>query len=223
MIIPTKDEPGVGELVNGIHEALGGMKHEVIIVDKSALPPIVEGALVIRQMSRGLGRAILEGSKHASGSIIATMNGDFSHDPRNLSAILNMIPGYDLVIGSRFVPGGWSNDTIFRKCVSHAFRLLVKSFLRLNVADPLSGFWALRRETLTALDLEPKGFKIVMEILYKGKGLGLRTVEVPIIFERRQLGKSKAGVGEALRTLLFMVQLRLGTRKHASRRKCLTK
>ncbi len=58
VIVPTKDEPGIGELVSQIHEALGGLKHEIIIVDKSVMPVIVEGAMVVRQISKGPGMAV---------------------------------------------------------------------------------------------------------------------------------------------------------------------
>ncbi len=210
IIVPTKDEPNAGKLVEMIHEVLTGMDHEVIIVDKSAAQQKIEGALIIRQKSSGLGRAILEGLGYASGDIIVTMDGDLSHDPKYLPQMLSMIPEYDIVIGSRFVAGGRSHDTAFRKLISQAFRILAKLILGLGVADPLSGFSAVKREVLQALRLNPVGYKIVTEILYKAKRGGFRAAEVPIEFRKREAGKSKAGVGEAARTLALMLKLRLG-------------
>jgi dolichol-phosphate mannosyltransferase len=212
VIVPTKDEPRAGELVDRIHEALKGIDHEVVIVDKSSTPPRIENAIVIRQRSSGLGRAILEGLECASGDIIVTMDGDLSHDPRHLPQMLDMIPEYDIVIGSRFAAGGKSLDTPFRRLVSQAFRILAKLILGLGVADPLSGFSAMKREVLQALDLNPMGYKIVTEILYKAKGKGFKAVEVPIEFRRREAGRSKAGAREAARTLALMLRLRLGAR-----------
>ena len=209
VIVPTKDEPRVGELIKAIHKALDKWKHEVIIVDKSASPPSVGDALIIRQKSNGVGKAILEGFENSSGDVIVMMNGDFSHDPRDLCCLLRMITECDIVIGSRYVPGGRSSDTLYRKFVSQAFRFLAKSILGLSVADPLSGFSALRPEVLSSLSLNPIGFKIMMETLYKVKGKHLRTVEVPIVFNKRRFGRSKAGVAEGLRTLLFIIKLRL--------------
>lgn len=210
VIVPTKDEPAIGELVNGIHEALMEVEHEVIIVDKSDLPPSIDSAVVVRQESSGLGKAILEGFKHATGNVITTMNGDFSHDPRDLPRMLAMIAKYDIVVGSRFAPGARFAGTVFRRLVSRTYRLLAKCVLGLTAADPLSGFWAARREVLSTINLNPMGFKMIMEILYKAKNSSFTIVEVPITFGKRQAGKSKAGVGEAIRTLLFMVKLRMG-------------
>ncbi|MEM2082306.1 MAG: glycosyltransferase [Candidatus Bathyarchaeia archaeon] len=210
IIVPTKDEPNAGRLVQRIHEILSGMDHEVIIVDKSAAPQKIEGALMIRQRSKGLGRAILEGLEHASGEVIVTMDGDLSHDPRHLPQMLGKIPDYDIVVGSRFIAGGRSHDTAFRKLVSQAFRILAKLILDIGVEDPLSGFSAMRREVLQALTLNPMGYKIVTEILYKAKRKGFRATEVPIEFRKREVGKSKAGVGEGARTLALMLKLRLG-------------
>lgn len=210
VIVPTKDEPNVGKLVERIHETLGGIDHEIIIVDKSASPQSVEGALVLRQRSDGLGRAVLEGLERASGELIVTMDGDLSHDPKYLRPMLMMASEYDIVIGSRFVAGGRSQDTAFRKLVSQAFRFLAKWILGLGVEDPLSGFSVMRREVLRALSLDPMGYKIVTEILYKAKRKGFRAAEVPIDFKRREAGRSKAGVGEAARTLALMLKLRLG-------------
>ena len=210
VIVPTKDEPNVGRLVERIHETLGGIDHEIIIVDKSASPQSVEGALVLRQRSDGLGRAVLEGLERASGELIVTMDGDLSHDPKYLRPMLMMASEYDIVIGSRFVAGGRSQDTAFRKLVSQAFRFLAKWILGLGVEDPLSGFSVMRREVLRALSLDPMGYKIVTEILYKAKRKGFRAAEVPIDFKRREAGRSKAGVGEAARTLALMLKLRLG-------------
>jgi dolichol-phosphate mannosyltransferase len=210
VIVPTKDEPNVGKLVERIHETLGGIDHEIIIVDKSASSQSVEGALVLRQRSDGLGRAVLEGLERASGELIVTMDGDLSHDPKYLRPMLMMASEYDIVIGSRFVAGGRSQDTAFRKLVSQAFRFLAKWILGLGVEDPLSGFSVMRREVLRALSLDPMGYKIVTEILYKAKRKGFRAAEVPIDFKRREAGRSKAGVGEAARTLALMLKLRLG-------------
>lgn len=210
IIVPTKDEPNAGRLVEMIHEILSGVDHEVIIVDKSANPQRIEGALMIRQRSNGLGRAILEGLEYASGEVIVTMDGDLSHDPKYLPQMLDMIPEYDIVVGSRFVAGGKSHDTAFRRIVSQAFRILGKLILGLGVEDPLSGFSAVRREVLQALRLNPMGYKIVTEILYKAKRKGFRAAEVPIEFRKREAGKSKAGIGEAARTLALMLKLRLG-------------
>ncbi|MEM3575088.1 MAG: polyprenol monophosphomannose synthase, partial [Candidatus Bathyarchaeia archaeon] len=82
--------------------------------------------------------------------------------------------------------------------------------LGIGVEDPLSGFSAMRREVIQALTLNPMGYKIVTEILYKAKRKGFRAIEVPIEFRKREMGKSKAGIGEAARTLALMLKLRLG-------------
>jgi len=82
VIIPTRDEPLIRLLVEDVHKTLSFVKHEIIVVDKSREPPKIPLAIVVPQETTGLGNAILEGLRHATGNWILIMDGDFSPVPR---------------------------------------------------------------------------------------------------------------------------------------------
>lgn len=210
ILIPTKNEPYINQLVKEIHKTLK-MNHEIIIVEKGDKLPKVRNALVIRQQSDGLGRAVLEGLQYATGNIIITMDGDGSHRPQDLPKLIEALNHADIAIGSKFVEGGKTLDKTHRKIISFLYRKFASFVLGLNIEDSMSGFAAIRREVYSKLKLNPMGYKINMEILYKSKNR-FRAVEVPITFYQRRTGKSKSGTKEALRIIVFIFNLRLGLR-----------
>jgi dolichol-phosphate mannosyltransferase len=217
IIIPTKDEPLINELIEEIHHTLRNEDHEIIVVDKSNVMPKIKNAKLIRQKSDGLGKAVLEGLKHVSGDVVVLMDGDFSHRPEDIPKLLEKINDYDIVIGSRFVEGGRTKDPKHRKIVSFVMRKFASIILGLNVKDSMSGFSAVKKEVYESLNLNPIGYKINLEILFKGKKKGFKIIEVPIIFERRRAGKSKAGLTisglkEVVRIIRYVFELKFGLR-----------
>ncbi|MCS7106373.1 MAG: glycosyltransferase [Candidatus Aenigmarchaeota archaeon] len=212
IIIPTKEEPYIQELVRRIHKVLSGFDFEIIVVDKSKVTPKIKGAKVIKQKSNGLGNAILEGLKVAKGDIIVTMDGDGSHRPEDLLKLLEKAKEYDIVIGSKYVKGGKTKDKLYRILISRVYCWFASLVLGLKIRDNMSGFAAIRREVFNKVKLNPRGFKINTEILYKTKKFGLKVAEVPIIFEQRKLGKSKGTLKEGIRTLRFILELKFGLR-----------
>jgi dolichol-phosphate mannosyltransferase len=210
VLIPTKNEPLINDLIEEVHEVLKDYEHEVIVIDKSDVLPEIKNAKLVIQKSNGLGKAILEGLSHASGDAIVTMDADFSHDPKDLPKFLEKIEEYDIVIGSRFVAGGITEDKIYRKFISRVFCWLASFILKLDIKDCMSGFAVIKRNVYKKLKLNPLGYKINMEILYKGKKEGFKVREVPIKFHKRRTGRTKAGIKEGLRTLIFIFKLRLG-------------
>lgn len=204
VIIPTKDEPLVEKLVNEIRKKISC---EIIIVDKSREKKKIKKAKVIFQKSNGLGNAILEGLKHAKGKIIVVMDADFSHNPRYIPKLVEEIKrGYDLAIASRYVDGGKNKDRILRRIVSKIFCLLASFTLFLRQKDNMSGFFAIRKEVFKKFKLNPIGFKILLEILFKGKNL--KVIEVPIHFYPRKAGKEKGGIKEGFKLLRYILKLR---------------
>jgi len=211
IIIPTKNEPLINDLIRDINENVNE-EHEIIVVDKSDAPPELVGGKLVEQKSDGLGNAFLEGMRHASGESIVLMDGDFSHDPKYIPLLVDALKNADVVIGSRFVDGGKTLDSHHRKLVSFFFRNFASLILNLPLHDSMSGFGAIRREVLEGLRLNPLGYKVLLEIAYKSKRLGCELAEVPIVFNKRRAGKTKAGLKEAFRTLILIVELRLGLR-----------
>jgi dolichol-phosphate mannosyltransferase len=174
---------------------------------------------VIRRASpRGRGLAGREGYLAAlerGADAVVEMDADFSHDPELLPKLLGELQaGADVVLGSRFVPGGSDDD---RGWVRRAITVLANSFTRsvlgLGVGDCNSGYRGFRRTALEAIDpasLTSKGPAIVQEVLYRAHRAGLRIVEVPLRFVDRQHGDSKLGVGLLLQGYLAVLRLKAG-------------
>ena len=211
VIIPTKDEPAIQELIDDIRITLK-QSHEIIVVDKSKETPDVCGAKVVIQRSDGLGNAFVEGLSHAKGDVIALMDGDGSHRPSDLLNMLSYIEGFDIVLGSKLVKGANSCDTLGRRIVTLGFARITKLVLWIDIKDPMTGFMVARRNIFDSLRLNPRGFKIVIEIVYKSRG---SVIEIPISFRERQAGSSKAGfnmngINEMVRIFKLLFELRLG-------------
>ncbi len=211
IIIPIKNEPYINSLVKQIRDLMKDFNYEIIIVDKSDITPTINGAKIIKQKTDGLGNAILEGVKHSKGNVIITMDGDGSHRPVDIARILKKIKNYDIVIGSRFVKGGRSLDKSHRKLISLIFRKLCSFILQLDVEDVLSGFAGIKKEVFQNIELNPLGYKFLMETMYKSKGK-YKIYEMPIIFRSRKGGKSKANVKEAFNIIRYAIELRMGLR-----------
>ena len=189
IIIPIKDEPAIQVLIDEINNEIK-QNHEIIIVDKSKVTPDIQDARIISQKSDGLGNAFVEGLSKSKGDVIVLMDGDGSHRPVDLNALLSKLEEYDIALGSKLIKGGRTQDTISRKAITIAFSLLTRFILWIDIKDPMTGFMAAKKSVFTNLQLKPRGFKIVIEIVYKSKA---RVIEVPILFQRRLMGSSKAG------------------------------
>jgi len=212
VLIPTKNEPLINELVEEIHKSLRGYDHEIIVIDKSKIVPNLVGARLVRQKSHGLGPAVVEGLAFSHGDVIVTMDGDFSHDPKEIPKLLDKINDYDIVIGSKFIEGGVNEDTPQRNFISKSFQFISEFLLRHNVKDPMSGFSAVKREVYDVIKPKPIGYKINLGLIYKAKRYGFKVCEVPITFHKRRAGKTKTGIGEAYRTTRYILELRFGLR-----------
>jgi dolichol-phosphate mannosyltransferase len=133
------------------------------------------------------------------------MDADFSHDPAYLPRLLEAAERADLVIGSRYVPGGAVSDWGFaRRAISRGGSAYARLALGVDVRDLTGGFKCFRREVLEAIDLdsiESRGYAFQVEMTYRAIELGFRVIEVPIVFRDREAGDSKMGgaiVAEAI-------------------------
>lgn len=204
IIIPIKDEPAIQELIEDINKTIK-QNHEIIIVDKSKIKPNLQDARIISQRSDGLGNAFVEGLSEAKGDVIALMDGDGSHRPEDLNNLLSKIGEYDIALGSKLTKGGHSDDTFGRKIITLAFSLLTRLILWVNIKDPMTGFMVAKRSVFKDLALKPRGFKIVIEIVYKSQA---KTIEVPIQFRERLAGSSKAGFNlNGLKEVFLIIKL----------------
>jgi dolichol-phosphate mannosyltransferase len=151
-----------------------------------------------RPGKQGLGKAYLAGFKWALErhyDYIFEMDADFSHQPRYIPEFLRAIQDHDLVLGSRYVKGGGTeNWSAVRKVISQGGSLYARTILGLSVRDVTGGFKCFRREVLESLDLdsvESTGYTFQIELTYRATQKGFRIKEVPIVFFERVAGNSK--------------------------------
>ncbi len=156
----------------------------------------------------GLGTAYIAGFKYALAADydrILTMDADFSHHPRYVPSMLALSAERDMVIGSRYVPGGGTlRCTWKRRALSQGANTFAKLMLGLEALDCTAGFRCYRREVLEAIDLDAifsNGYSFLIEMIYYVQRAGYRVGEVPIIFEDRRRGTSKISQNEVWRAL----------------------
>ena len=158
-----------------------------------------EVKLLVRKNRRGRGTAGLEGFQAAlrnGADFIIEMDADFSHNPKYIADLLAAADkGADMVLGSRFVPGGADEDRgPLRRIITKCAGLYARTVLGLDVKDITGGFRCFRRKVLETIDLGhimANGPGIVPETLYKASVKGFKIVEVPIVFIDRRVGESK--------------------------------
>ena len=180
-----------------------------------------------REHKEGLGPAYIAGFRKAldgDAELILTMDADFSHDPSHIPDLLGAARGADLVIGSRYVPGGditeWGP---IRRLISRGGSAYARAALGLDVRDLTGGFKVVRRGVLQAIDLDTissLGYAFQVETTYRAIKAGFRVVEVPIVFSDRRVGTSKmskAIVAEAIwRVPAMRVRRKFGQRELTS-------
>lgn len=231
LVIPTLNE--AGNIALALDRAVTALKEvalpwEILVVDDSSsdgtqriveryhdLEPRVR--LINRSGQRGLAGAITYGWAQTDADIIGVMDADLQHPPELLPLLLDEISnGRDLAIASRYVKSGstdnWSRG---RQLLSHLAIVVSRPFQRQTskIKDPMSGFFLLRRECIAGLEFQPTGFKLLLEILAKGK---IRSVaEVPFKFESRHSGASKANAMTGIHyfTLLYKLSRNSGPRE----------
>ncbi len=195
-----------------------GRSVEILIMDDNSddfTDEVVRGLaehypveLIVRTELRDLSRAVLEGLRRARGRSLLVMDADLSHPPEAIPDLLAALdcPPTDLVIGSRFAPGGRTEDWGgHRRLNSYVAGLLCRPLSGL-VRDPMSGFFALHRATFErAEEFDPIGYKIGLELLCRCRCR--HVVEVPITFANRTIGQSKLTLDQQSRYLMHLDRL----------------
>ena len=207
IIVPTFNErENVQELVNRLQTCLSGVQWEAIFVDDDSADGTAEQVRQIARRDprircvhrigrRGLSSACTEGMLASSAPFLAVMDADCQHDERVLPRMLELLRkgDADLVVGSRYAEGGgigsWSKS---RARMSRFATQLSRSVIKQDLSDPMSGYFALRREVLdsTVRSLSNLGFKILLDIMASSPR-ALRLKEVPYEFRNRHAGESK--------------------------------
>jgi dolichol-phosphate mannosyltransferase len=156
----------------------------------------------------GLGTAILGAARYAiehNFDWFVNMDADLSHHPRYLPALFAGMADHDLMIGSRYIPGGGTvNWPLSRRLMSQGINLLVRILMGLPARDTSGGFRCYSVAKLRETNLNgllSHGYSFQQEMLYRCRRAGCRIGEIPIVFEDRRAGHSKAGLYEAVRSV----------------------
>ena len=207
------DLPGVRALVvdDGSPDGTGQIAEDLA----SAFPGRLE--VMHRPRPAGLGSAYIDGMQRALAyqtDLIAQMDADLSHDVRYLPDLIAASSAADLVIGSRYVPGGGvSNWSLDRRLLSRFANLYVRAITGLRVHDATAGYRCWRRETLRQLPLErlkSSGYSFQVEMAWETVRRGFRVAEVPIVFVERTQGRSKMNWPVILESIWLPWRLRRG-------------
>jgi dolichol-phosphate mannosyltransferase len=171
-----------------------------------------------RPRKEGLGPAYLDGFQRAlelGAELIFEMDCDFSHDPADVRRLAAAAENADLVLGSRYVPGGGTrNWGLLRRLISRGGSLYAQLLLGVPIRDLTGGFKCYRRAVLATIDLDAihsKGYAFQIETTYRALRAGFRVVEVPIVFTDREVGGSKMSRAIVLEAVWKVPALRLGT------------
>jgi dolichol-phosphate mannosyltransferase len=209
VILPTYNEAeNLERIVAAVREQLGESGRVLVVDDNSPdgtgeiadrLAQSDEAVSVLhRDRKEGLGPAYLAGFRvalAAGAGRIVEMDADFSHDPAYLPALIGAADDFDLVIGSRYVPGGGVTDWgPMRRLISRGGSSYARIALGLPVKDLTGGFKCFRREVLEAINLdtiEARGYAFQVETTYRALKAGFRVAEIPIVFRDRTDGTSK--------------------------------
>jgi dolichol-phosphate mannosyltransferase len=230
LILPTYNEAeNIEPLVRAALPQLEstGLEHTILIVDDNSpdgtgqiADRLAEETGRVRVLHRprkqGLGRAYLAGFEVALGEgadLILEMDSDFSHDPADLPRLIAATGAADLVLGSRYVPGGGVTDWgIVRRALSRGGSAYARVLLGVPVRDLTGGFKCFHRRVLETIDLDgvhADGYGFQIELTYRTVQAGFTVTEVPIMFRERRVGHSKMTARIALEAVWKVPALRL--------------
>ena len=225
--LPTYDErENLEPMLRALGEVLGPDDRVLVIDDDSpdgtgeladrlaAELPFVD--VLHRGRKEGLGPAYLAGFRRAldeGAELILEMDCDFSHDPNVVPRLIEAAGDADLVLGSRYVPGGGiENWGLVRRAISYGGSLYARLVLGVSVRDLTGGFKCFRREVLEAIPLDrvhSRGYAFQIELTYRALRRGFRVEEVPIRFADRVVGGSKMSRAIVLEAIWKVPLLRL--------------
>ncbi|MEL6229729.1 MAG: glycosyltransferase [Cyanobacteria bacterium J06627_3] len=230
LVIPTYNESkNVGKLVSHLCALLDNLlpnQYELILVDDNSPDQTWEVAqqltihyprlrVMRRQQERGLSSAVIRGWQVANGEILGVIDADLQHPPDTLIQMVNRVQaGADLAVASRHVEGGGVSDwSLLRRFLSRGAQmlgLLILPSVVGRVTDPMSGYFMVRRSAIAGHTLNPVGYKILLEVI--GRGRVGDIAEVGYVFQEREAGESKVTWKQYLEYLGHLVRLRSGGR-----------
>ena len=230
LILPTYNEAeNIEPFVGAVTDRLGtvGMPYTVLVVDDNSpdgtgriadrLAAELDQVEVLHRPGKaGLGRAYLAGfamALEAGADLVLEMDSDFSHDPADLPRLIAAAGAADLVLGSRYAPGGGvENWGLLRRLVSRGGSAYARLVLGVPVRDLTGGFKCFNRRVLEGIELDrvqANGYQFQIELTYRAVRAGFTVAEVPIRFRERRSGSSKMTPRIALEAVWRVPELRL--------------
>jgi len=226
LVVPTYNEAGnvvlLVEKLTGLLDRICPNDYELIIVDddspdqtwdlaRSLLSEYPNLRVMRRTGERGLSTAVIRGWQASRGRLLGVIDGDLQHPPEVLEKLLGeLVLGSDLALASRHVVGGGISEwSVFRRMTSRGAQILglmIAPQVVGRVSDPMSGYFMVRRSSVTNQILNPQGYKILLEIL--GRGEIKQISEVGYVFQERQDGESKVTWRQYVEYLQHLVRLR---------------
>jgi dolichol-phosphate mannosyltransferase len=205
VIIPTfNEENNIGEMIRAVDAVCKAheINEDILVVDdnsgdntqkivtelKNSMPHL---NLMVRYENHGLSQSLYDGINSAGSELVQCIDCDFSHPPDKIPVFYRYLKSrqYDMVIGSRYIPGGEVQNWAMSRRILSAGAALLGRVLIPHIRDSGSGFFAVRREIIEGVRLKPRGFRMGFEIL--GKGRWENATEIPITFKDREAGQSK--------------------------------
>jgi len=234
VVIPTYNEAAnlegiVRAAVEQLQRLVPGGFHILVVDDAS---PDGTGAIadtlareleVVEVLHRpgkdGLGHAYLAGFERAlagGAALVIEMDADFSHDPSYLADLLRASDDADVVLGSRYVPGGGVRDWgLLRRLISRGGGIYARMILQVDINDLTGGFKCIRRQVLETIDLgsmRAEGYVFQIEVTYRAVLAGFTVREIPIVFRDRTAGSSKMSPRIAIEAMWLVPRLRRSAR-----------
>jgi len=222
VVLPTYNERNnIIDLVDAIEaEASPLVTHlQIVVVDDNSPDGTADAVrqraqkpggcidLCVRTEESGLASAIKYGLQRCQGDVVVVMDTDFNHDPKMIPQMIELLKYYDIVIGSRFVMGGGMEEELRYK-FSFLYNLFIRVTIRTQVQDNLSGFFAMRRDKLMALNLDYifRGYgEYFIRLLYVAWRHNYNMLEVPVFYVLRRHGQSKSRFLNMLRDYTLCV------------------
>ena len=233
IILPAYQEAeNLKNILPKLHESLKqlGVPYEILIID--TMQPMDDTREICynnnasyfpREGGNLYGDAIRTGFFHAQGKYTVVMDADGSHNPEDIIRFYKEMKSgnYDLVIGSRYCKGGYTDNNFILKSMSWILNVTYRILFHLKVKDVSDSFRMYKTNQLKKLELECDNFDVVEEILIKLSLLKQEfvTKEVPISFNKRVEGESKRDLGKFIKSYLKTINRLLKIRRHARREK----
>jgi dolichol-phosphate mannosyltransferase len=227
LIIPTYNESqNIQQLITVVIQILNPIlpnKYELIVVDDNSCDRTWKLALELtqeypqvrvmrRELEKGLATAVIRGWQAAQGRVLGVIDADLQHPPQILIKLWQEIAkGADIAIASRHIEGGgvseWSMARRFLSRGAQMLGLLILPEVMGRISDPMSGYFMVRRDALSGTIFQPLGYKVLVEVMARGK---MRWIgEVGYIFQERKTGESKVTSQQYLEYVRHLVRLRL--------------